>query len=241
MTRQMKHFNFPVRNLDGTFYAQVHPFDPSYFAVKVHSTGALLFTPHHSQLTLLQHIIIQSPFSKQPVQLLSEPFFCCERLSASMARSLHLSFICIPQSTRALDQGGVEPRQAVSPKALRPWTIPLRYSVGYSSSLSQWNKVANVASMQTLRPILSLAFGLGFCCPHQRSSTKQTTFGKRCHHLCGHGIGARIKLRTSRVPVVPKLRMDGWTGKLMECSMIYSISREPTSISKLLRLPRFRR
>ena len=58
MTRQMKHFNFPVRNFDGTFYAQVHPFDPSYFAVKVHPTGALLFTPHHSQLTLLQHIII---------------------------------------------------------------------------------------------------------------------------------------------------------------------------------------
>ena len=44
-----------------------------------------------------------------------------------------LSFICIPQSTRALDQGGVEPRQAVSPKALRPWTIPLRYSVGYTA------------------------------------------------------------------------------------------------------------
>ena len=32
---------------------------------------------------------------------LSANFFCCERLSASMARSLHLSFICIPQSTRA--------------------------------------------------------------------------------------------------------------------------------------------
>ena len=58
MTRQMKHFNFPVRNPDGTFHAQVHPFDPSYFAVKVHPSGALLFTPHHSQLTLLQHIII---------------------------------------------------------------------------------------------------------------------------------------------------------------------------------------
>ena len=72
MTRQMKHFNFPVRNFDGTFSAQVHPFDPSYFAAKVHPTGALLFTPHHSQLTLLQHIIIQSPFLKQPVQLLSE-------------------------------------------------------------------------------------------------------------------------------------------------------------------------
>ena len=50
-----------------------------------------------------------------------------------MARSLHLSFICIPQSTRTLDQRGVEPRQAVSPKALRPWTIPLRYSVGCSN------------------------------------------------------------------------------------------------------------
>ena len=72
MTRQMKHYNFPVRNPDGTFYAQVHPFDPSYFAVKVHPTGALLFTPHHSQLTLLQHIIIQSPFLKQPVQFLSD-------------------------------------------------------------------------------------------------------------------------------------------------------------------------
>ena len=34
------------------------------------------------------------------------------------------------RSRLALDQGGVEPRQAVSPKALRPWTIPLRYSVG---------------------------------------------------------------------------------------------------------------
>ena len=62
ITRQMKHYNFPIRNFDGTFYEQVHPFDPSYFAVKVHPTGALLFTPHHSQLTLLQHIIIQSPF-----------------------------------------------------------------------------------------------------------------------------------------------------------------------------------
>ena len=72
MTRQMKHFNFPVRNLDGTFYAQVHPFDPSYFAVKVHPSGALLFTPHHSQLTLLQHLIIQSPFLKQPVQFLAD-------------------------------------------------------------------------------------------------------------------------------------------------------------------------
>ena len=34
-----------------------------------------------------------------------------------MARSLHLSFICIPQSTRALDQGGVEPGKL---SALKP-------------------------------------------------------------------------------------------------------------------------
>ena len=51
-----------------------------------------------------------------------------------------LSFICIPQSTRALDQGGVEPRQAVSPKALRPWTIPLRYSVGYILYKEGWHE-----------------------------------------------------------------------------------------------------
>ena len=44
--------------------------DPSYFAVKVHPCGALL-SPHHSQLTLLQHLIIQSPFLKQPVQFLA--------------------------------------------------------------------------------------------------------------------------------------------------------------------------
>ena len=43
MTRQMQHFNFPLRNLDGTFYAQVHPFDPSFFAVKVHPSGVLSF------------------------------------------------------------------------------------------------------------------------------------------------------------------------------------------------------
>ena len=72
MTRQMKHYNFPVRNPDGTFHEQVHPFDPSYFAVKVHPTGAFLFTPYHLQLTLLQHIIIQSSFLKQTVQFLSD-------------------------------------------------------------------------------------------------------------------------------------------------------------------------
>ena len=51
-----------------------------------------------------------------------------------------MSFICIPQSTRALDQGGVEPRQAVSPKALRPWTIPLRYSVGSNEDYGQGDR-----------------------------------------------------------------------------------------------------
>ena len=35
------------------------PFDPFYFCTKVHPTGALLFTPHHSQLILLQHLCIQ--------------------------------------------------------------------------------------------------------------------------------------------------------------------------------------
>ena len=66
----MQNFNFHVRNFDGTFYAQVHPFDP--YCTKVHPTGALLFTPHHSQLTLLQHLCTQFQFAKKPLQLLSD-------------------------------------------------------------------------------------------------------------------------------------------------------------------------
>ena len=43
--------------------------------------------------------------------------FLLERHLAQVAWSLSvLNLICIPQSTHALDQGGVEPRQAVSPR-----------------------------------------------------------------------------------------------------------------------------
>ena len=83
-----------------------------------------------SYVMQLSQALLEAGDIIQESTLARHRFFFCERLSAGMARSLHLSFICIPQSTRALDQGGVEPRQAVSPKALRPWTIPLRYSVG---------------------------------------------------------------------------------------------------------------
>ena len=69
---QMRDYNFPVRNFDGTFYDQVHPFDPFYFCTKVHPTGAILFTPHHSQLTLLQHLCVQSQYAKKLLQLLSD-------------------------------------------------------------------------------------------------------------------------------------------------------------------------
>ena len=44
-------------------------------------------------------------------------FFLLERHLAQVAWSLNvLNLICIPQSTHALDQAGVEPRQAVSPR-----------------------------------------------------------------------------------------------------------------------------
>ena len=69
---RMSDYNFPIRNLDGTFYAQVHPFDPYYFCTKVHPTGALSFAPFHSQLTLLQHLCIQFQYAKKPLQLLSD-------------------------------------------------------------------------------------------------------------------------------------------------------------------------
>ena len=38
----------------------------------MHPTGALLFAPFHSQLTLLQHLCIQLEYSKKPFQLLSD-------------------------------------------------------------------------------------------------------------------------------------------------------------------------
>ena len=62
--KDMREYNFPVRNFDGTFYKQVYPFDPFHFSTQVRPTGALLFTPHHSQLTLLQHIILHAQMRK---------------------------------------------------------------------------------------------------------------------------------------------------------------------------------
>ena len=53
--------------------------------------------------------------------------FLCERHLGHVPWSLRLSFICIPQMTRALDQGGVEPRQADAvAKRYRPWPKGLR-------------------------------------------------------------------------------------------------------------------
>ena len=69
---QMRDYNLQIRNFDGAFYEQVFPFDPFYFCTKVHPTGDLLFTPHHSQLTLLQHLCIQFQYAKKPLQLLSD-------------------------------------------------------------------------------------------------------------------------------------------------------------------------
>ena len=69
---QMLDFSCPIRNLDGTFYERVYPFDPYYFCANVHPTGAFLFTPHHSQLTLLQHLCIQFQYASKPLQLFSD-------------------------------------------------------------------------------------------------------------------------------------------------------------------------
>ena len=79
-------------------------------------------------------------------------FFVASAFRPVWSGRCDLSFICIPQSTRALDQGGVEPRQAVSPKALRPWTIPLRYSVGWVF----WSRWSVYAVYPGLRTVLSL-------------------------------------------------------------------------------------
>ena len=76
---QMRDYGIQVRNFDGAFYERVFPFDPSYFCTKVRPTGALLFTPHHSQLTLLQHLCVQFQYAKKLLQLLSDvPKYCLE-------------------------------------------------------------------------------------------------------------------------------------------------------------------
>ena len=51
-----------------------------------------------------------------PLRRRSTDFFLRERHLGHVPWSLRLSLICILQSTRALDQGGAEPRQAVSPR-----------------------------------------------------------------------------------------------------------------------------
>ena len=104
---------------------------------------------------------------ERTVELLPLSFFGCSFFFASAFRPVwpgrcDLSFSCIPQSARALDQGGVEPRQAVSPKALRPWTIPLRYSVGFIFWMFTDSSICscNVLVRYVLR---GLAFVWGHC------------------------------------------------------------------------------
>ena len=59
----MQCYNFPVRRLNGEFYAQVYPFDTKFFR-KVHPAGALLFSGIHSHLVHL-------PKAKEPRWVLS--------------------------------------------------------------------------------------------------------------------------------------------------------------------------
>ena len=61
---RMKDYNFPLRKLNGDFYAQVFPFDPLFFYTK--------YTSFHSPLTLLQHLCIHFEYAKKPLQLLSD-------------------------------------------------------------------------------------------------------------------------------------------------------------------------
>ena len=71
ITPQMRNFNFPVRRLNGNFYARVYPFDPKFYH-KAHPTGTLLFSGFHSHLTLLQYLCIHLPVAKRPIHILSE-------------------------------------------------------------------------------------------------------------------------------------------------------------------------
>ena len=99
-----------------------HPFDPSYFAVKVHPSGALLFTPHHLQLTLLQHLIIQSPFLKQPIQFLADlPKYWLE---SDGTMCLHDSHRWKAKETIAWRADAVAKRYRPWPKGRRADSLP---------------------------------------------------------------------------------------------------------------------
>ena len=65
---RMQNFNFPVRKFDGTFYEQVHPFDPFFFCTKVHPTGALCSLPiilnwHSCNIYVFNSNLPKNPYS----------------------------------------------------------------------------------------------------------------------------------------------------------------------------------
>ena len=66
----MRKVNFPVRRLNGDFYAHVYPFDSKFYH-KAHHTRTLLFSSFHSHLTPLQYLCINLPVAKRPIHILS--------------------------------------------------------------------------------------------------------------------------------------------------------------------------
>ena len=74
MTWQMKHFNFPVRNLDGTFYAQAHSTLLSrrtlFFARRPIGSCNLVLFVHHR--------LMRGEKSVHDSRIGAEPFVHCE-------------------------------------------------------------------------------------------------------------------------------------------------------------------
>ena len=68
----MQKYSFPFRQLNGRWMGQVYPFDPEWLCTQVHPSGALLFAPFRSQLTLLQHLCIQWDLLDRPPQLIAK-------------------------------------------------------------------------------------------------------------------------------------------------------------------------
>ena len=119
-------------------------------------------------------------------------------------------YTAVDSRSGPLDQGGVEPRQAVSPKALRPWTIPLRYSVGWQCPHSNACAVAVPSKTVLLKRVLARSATIS-------SNVWSSLLWYSCHPLSaviGHPLGgfstcsrSLTTLMTTLI-IVPATRMS---------------------------------
>ena len=115
ITSEMQCYNFPVRRLNGDFYAHVYPFDTKFYR-KVHPAGALLFSGVHSHFnSYAVHSDTFLPTVKNPIWVISEvPKYWLE-CDGTM---------CLDEAHRWKSADAVAKRYRPWPKGLRTDSLP---------------------------------------------------------------------------------------------------------------------